>query len=83
LFLARKSSMKTTVEFSNTQDRQNMTTVTLDYQEYDRLISAVQWCQDNIGVENYEIESAWPADRLYFRFRDPLQATLFKLRWSL
>jgi hypothetical protein len=75
--------MKTTVEFSNTQDRQNMTTVTLDYQEYDRLISAVQWCQDNIGVENYEIESAWPADRLYFRFRDPLQATLFKLRWSL
>ena len=75
--------MKTTVEFSNTQDRQNMTTVTLDYQEYDRLISAVQWCQDNIGVENYEIESAWPADRLCFRFRDPLQATLFKLRWSL
>ena len=75
--------MKTTVKFSNTQEQQNMTTVTLDYQEYDRLISAVQWCQDNIGVENYEIESAWPADRLYFRFRDPLQATLFKLRWSL
>ena len=75
--------METTGEFSNTQDRQNMTSVTLDYQEYDRLISAVQWCQDNIGVENYEIESAWPADRLYFRFRDPLQATLFKLRWSL
>ena len=47
--------MKTTGEFSNTQDRQNMTSVTLDYQEYDRLISAVQWCQDNIGVENYEI----------------------------
>jgi hypothetical protein len=75
--------MKTTGKFSNTQDRQNMTSVTLDYQEYDRLISAVQWCQDNIGVENYEIESAWPADRLYFKFRDPLQATLFKLRWSL
>jgi hypothetical protein len=75
--------MKTTGEFSNTQEQQNMTSVTLDYQEYDRLISAVQWCQDNIGVENYEIESAWPADRLYFRFRDPLQATLFKLRWSL
>ncbi len=74
--------MKTTVKFSNTQEQQNMTTVTLDYQEYDRLISAVQWCQDNIGVENYEIESAWPADRLYFKFRDPIQATLFKLRWS-
>ena len=75
--------MKTTVKFSNTQEQQNMTTVTLDYQEYDRLISAVQWCQDNIGVENYEIQSAWPADRLNFRFRDPIQATLFKLRWSL
>jgi hypothetical protein len=74
--------METIGKFSNTQDRQNMTSVTLDYQEYDRLISAVQWCQDNIGVENYEIESAWPADRLYFRFRDPIQATLFKLRWS-
>jgi hypothetical protein len=74
--------METTGKFSNTQEQQNMTSVTLDYQEYDRLISAVQWCQDNIGVENYEIESAWPADRLYFRFRDPIQATLFKLRWS-
>jgi len=74
--------MKNTVKFSNTQDKQNMTTVTLNYQEYDRLINAVQWCQDNIGVENYEIESAWPADRLYFRFRNPIQATLFKLKWS-
>lgn len=74
--------MKTTVEYSFAQHNADMVSVQLDLQGHDRLIEAVEWCQDNVGVENYEIESAWPADRLYFKFRDPLQATLFKLRWS-
>jgi len=74
--------MKTTVEYSYAQKKPDMISVNLELQGHDRLISAVQWCQDNVGVENYEIESAWPADRLYFKFRDPIQATLFKLRWS-
>ena len=74
--------MKTTVEYSYAQKKPDMISVNLELQGYDRLIEAVEWCQDNVGVENYEIESAWPADRLYFKFRDPIQATLFKLRWS-
>lgn len=56
--------------------------VMLSVKHYDKLMQAVEWCQANVGVENYEIDSAWPADTLYFRFRDPVQATLFKLRWS-
>ena len=74
--------MKITVEYSFSQDKANMVSVNLDLQGHDRFIKAVEWCQNNVGVENYEIESAWPADRLYFKFRDPIQATLFKLRWS-
>jgi hypothetical protein len=74
--------VKTTVEYSFAQHKADMVSVQLDLQGHDRLIEAVEWCQDNVGVENYEIESAWPADRLYFKFRNPIQATLFKLRWS-
>lgn len=68
------------VDYKETTD---MTSVMLRVQGHDRLTQAVEWCQANVGVQNYEIESAWPADILYFRFRDPIQATLFKLRWSL
>lgn len=66
----------------NTKETQDMINVMLRVQGHESLTQAVEWCQANVGVENYEIESAWPADILYFKFRDPIQATLFKLRWQ-
>ena len=66
----------------DTKERSDMTNVMLRVKGHESLALAVEWCQANVGVENYEIESAWPADILYFKFRDPIQATLFKLRWS-
>lgn len=45
-------------------------------------IDAVNWCAENILVENWKIDSLWPAEGFVFGFEQTEDAVFFSLMWA-
>ena len=46
------------------------------------LHDAIQWCQEEFGMNSFEIENQFPSWRWKFTFHEPEHATHFALRWA-
>ena len=46
------------------------------------IYDAIQWCQEEFGINGFEIENQFPSWRWKFTFHKPEHATHFALRWA-
>jgi len=42
---------------------------------------AIQWCDKEIGITNYELNNMFPSFNWLFKFQKPEHATHFALKW--